>query len=241
MRLPTEHVRHRAAPRITANELALYMVAGETGKLGIIKRAREAKTAATARYDKVREDIRTYLCDLGRTSRTLAVLQNKYAAMADDPSLTTWAREDARLSVDVLASLARMENQIKGGTFAFAPAKQVPLVMNGVTVSVFLNLLMTRERAGRTEIGGVLFRLTKADEETDAAALKRRAIGSYAATLALMQVQASHAALGYPHNQLCASFDIQCEDAHWAPRNYVIKAKEMENACRFIAAMWNEA
>ena len=217
------------------------MVAGETGKLGIIKRAREPKTAATARYDKVREDIRTYFCDMGRTSRTLATLQNKYAAMANDPSLSAWTREDARLSVDVLESLGRMENQVKGGTFSLAPAKQKSFIVNGVTVSVFLNLLMTRERAGRTEIGGVLFRLTKADEETEAAAAKRRAIGSYASTLALMQTQAHHAKSGYPHNQLCASFDIQCEDVHWAPRNYATKAKEMENACRFIAAMWNVA
>lgn len=217
------------------------MVAGDTGRIGIIRRAREAKTSATARYDKVREDIRAYFCDMGRTSRTLATLQNKYAAMANDPSLASWAREDARLSVDVLASLGRMENQVRGGGFALAPAKQQPLLINGVTVSVFLNLLMTREKAGRTEIGGVLFRLTKTDDETEAATAKRRMMGGYAATLALMQVHASHTALGYPNNQLCASFDIQCEDVHWAPKNYAAKAREMENACRFIAAMWDDA
>lgn len=140
-----------------------------------------------------------------------------------------------------LASLGRMENQVRGGQFAPAPTKQVPLVINGVTVSVYLNLLMTREKAGRTEVGSVIFRLSKADDETEAATAKRRMIGGYAATLALMQVQAHHADLGFPHNQLCASFDIQCEDVHWAPKNYAQKAKEMENACRFIAAMWDDA
>lgn len=217
------------------------MVAGETGKIGIIRRARDAKAAATTRYDKVREDIRTYLCDQGRTRRTLAALQNKYAAMADDPTLSTWAREDARLSVDVLASLARMENRIAGSRFLPAPAKQVPLVLNGVTVSIYLNVLMARDRAGLKEIGGVLFRLTKADEETDAAAAKRREIGGFAATLALMQTQARHTGDGQPHHQLAASFDIQCEDIHFAPRSYATKARELENACRFIAAMWDDA
>ena len=217
------------------------MVAGETGRIGIIRRSREAKPAITARYDKVREDIRAYLCDRSRTGRTLVTLRNKYEAMAENPALGNWAREDARLSVDILASLARMENKIGGSAFLPTPAKQVPLVMSGVTVSVYLNALMTRERAGVTEVGGVLFRLTKADEETENAAAKRREIGSYAATLAWMQIQARHTDAGQPHHQLCASFDIQCEDVHLAPRSYVTKAKELENGCRFIAAMWSDA
>jgi len=217
------------------------MVAGETGKIGIIRRSRDARTAATARYEKVRDDIRTYLCDHSRTGRSLAALQNKYAAMADDLTLSAWTREDARLSVDVLASLARMENKIGGARFLPAPNKQVPLIMNGVTVSIYLNVMMARERNGLTEIGGVVFRLTKADEETDAAALKRREIGAYAATLAFMQTQTRHMNEGHPHHQMSASFDIQCEDVHFAPRNYATRAKELENACRFIAAMWNTA
>lgn len=134
-----------------------------------------------------------------------------------------------------------MENRIAGGRFLPAPARQVPLILNGVTVSVYLNVLMARERNGETEIGGVLFRLTKADEETEAAAAKRREIGSYAATLALMQTQARHTRDGQPHHQLCASFDIQCQDVHRSPRNYATRAKAMEDACRFIAAMWDDA
>jgi len=217
------------------------MVAGETGKVGIIRRSREAKAATTTRYSKVREDIIAYLCDLSRTSRTLAALQNKYAAMADDPSLSNWAREDARLSVDVLASLARMENKLAGERFVPAPQRQVPLILNGVAVSVSLNVLAVRERAGVAEVGGVLFRMTKADEETEAAASKRKEIGAYSATLAMMQTQARALGDHKPHHQLCASFDIQCEDVHVAPRTYVTRAKDLENACRFIAAMWNDA
>ena len=217
------------------------MVAGDTGRIGIIRRARDAKVATVTRYDRVRGDIRAYLCDLGRTGRTLAALQNKYEALADDQNASVWLREDARLSMDVLASLARMENKIAGGRFIPAPEKQTPLIISGVIVSVYLNVLALRDRAGETEIGGVLFRLTKADDETDSAAAKRRDIGSYAATLALMQTQSKHASQGRPHHQLCASFDIQCEDVHHAPRSYITKAKEIENACRFIASMWDDA
>jgi len=217
------------------------MVAGMTGRIGIIRRARDAEPATTTRYAKVREDIRNYLCDRGRTQRHLAALHNKYAARADDAALSNWAREDARLSVDVLASLARMENQIGGNSFIPAPSRQAPLTLQGVTVSVNLNVLMTRERSGKSEVGGVLFRMTKADTETETATAKRKEIGGFAATLALMQIQNGLAGERLPHHQLCASFDVQCEDVHVAPRNYAAKTKELENGCRFIAAMWGSA
>ena len=240
-RIPSPHVRHRASPRISANDLARYMVAGETGKIGIIKRSRDSSAATVVRYAKVREDIRGYLCDLGRTRATLDALRNKYLAIAESPSLGNWEREDARLSVDVLNSLARMENQISGGRFIASPAKQAPLVLNDVAVSIYLNVMSVRDRAGVEEVGGVIFRLTKADEETEGAAAKRREIGAYAATLAFMQTQAKPLAGMQPHHQLCASFDIQCEEVHRSPRNYATRAKELENACRFIASMWETA
>ncbi len=75
-----------------------------------------------------------------------------------------------------------------------------------------------------------------ADAETEAAGVKRKEIGGFAATLALMQVQNGLAGDRLPHHQLCASFDIQCKDVHTAPRNYATKVKELENGCRFIAA-----
>lgn len=217
------------------------MVAGETGKLGIIQRSRDAKSAATARYSEVRDAIKGYLCDLGRTDRTLAIMQNSFAQKASDTSLSNWSREDARLSVDVLSAFAGMENKFSGARFIPAPERQAKLMLSGVSVSVYLNLLRERDRAGKVEVGGVLFRLSKADEETDGAAAKRHEMGGYAATLAYMQTQALMSGERHPHHQLCASFDIQCGDVHLAPRTYIAKARALEDACRFIAAMWNQA
>lgn len=217
------------------------MVAGHTGKIGIIKNARDAPTAVVTRYAKIRDDIRTYLCSPGRSRSDLDGLRNKYAEMADNPGLTEWSRQDARLSVDVLNSLARMGNVIAGGRFVAPPAKQPPLAISGVSVSISLNVMQVRQRAGKDEVGGVLFRLTKADDETEGAAAKRRDIGSYAATLAFMQAQANPLDGTQTHHQLCASFDIQCEEVHQAPRNYATRAKDIENACRFIEAMWEKA
>ena len=217
------------------------MVAGETGKLGIIRRARDSEAAVRARYSDVRDEIRAYLCNPARTRRTLDDIRVRFEARAEDPALGNWARENARLSMDVLNSLARMENKIAGGRFVPAPKNQKPLMLSGVIVSVYLDVMMVRERNGQDEIGGVLFRMTKADEETEAAAAKRRDMGGFAATLAFMQVQKNQSGERVPHHQLCASFDIQCEEVHYAPRTYVSKAKALEDACRFIAALWETA
>ena len=217
------------------------MVAGETGKIGIIVRSRDAKAAAAARYSDVRDAIKGYLCNPARTSRTLAEIGLTFEQKAADTSLGNWAREDARLSVDVLKALARMENKLAGMRFVPAPDRQAKLILAGVAVSVQLNVLTERDRAGKLEVGGVLFRLTKADDETESAAAKRHEMGAYAATLAYMQVQAGIAGNRQPHHQLCASLDIQAGDVHTAPRTYATKAKALEDACRFIAAMWDTA
>ena len=231
----------RENPRISANELARFMVAGDTGRIGIIRNARDYTTPSRIRYSGVRQEIKDYLCDMGRSDRSLNAMRLRFEQKAADPALGTWDREDARLSVDVLKALARMNNQISGARFAAAPSRQAPLIMAGVTVNIQLEVLMTRTKGATEEIGGVLFRMTKADDETDAAATKRRDMGAYAATLALLQTQTHLAGSAQPHHQLCASFDIQCEEVHYAPRAYTARSRNLENACRFIAAMWETA
>jgi hypothetical protein len=110
-----------------------------------------------------------------------------------------------------------------------------------VEVSVAADLLVVRPgKNGEEQIGGALFRFTKADDETDAAAAKRKEIGAYAATLVYMHVQANLAGNHKPHHSLCMSIDVQCKDVHVAPRSFAQKAQNLENACRFIHAMWGK-
>lgn len=107
------------------------MVAGDTGRMGIIRNARDYTTPSRIRYSAVRQEIRAYLCDMGRGERTLNAMRARFDQKAADPALGTWDREDARLSVDVLDALARMNNQISGARFVAAPPRQAPLVMAG--------------------------------------------------------------------------------------------------------------
>jgi hypothetical protein len=216
------------------------MVAGPTGQVGIIRRARESGSAQRIRYSVVRQELRAYLLDLGRSSAKLAAIHNRMAQRSENPALSNWEREDARLSLDVLNAFAGMENKIAGARFESPPRNQPLLPVGGVDVSVQVDAMMVRSRGDKDEIGGVLFRMTKADDG-DGAQAKRHEMGQYAATLAFMQVQTNLARGLTPHHQLCASFDIQAGEVHYAPRTYMQRSQSLENACWFIAALWNDA
>ena len=217
------------------------MVSSETGKLGIISRAKESVTAPRLRYREVRAPLRAYLSDINRPKPVIHAARQMLQQRADDASQKPFAREDAKLSIDALDALLRMDNQLSGFDFTQAPTSQKKLVLAGVDVSVNVDLLTHRTKGGEEQVGGALFRFTKADEETEAAAAKRREIGAYAATLVQMQIRTHLAGNRKPTHSLCMSIDVQAEEVHIAPRNYAQKAQNLENACRFIAAMWGTA
>ena len=218
------------------------MVSSDTAKIGIIKRARESTTPVRTRYRDLRDALKTALCDPVNERRILAAAKTKLEQKSDDPALTNFVRDDASKSLDALECYSDMRNQLAGFDYLAAPKKQPVLNINGVAVSVNCDLLIHREYRGTQEIGGVLFRFTKPDEaETPSAASKRREMGAYAATLVHMHLTTNLAGNRTPAYQLCWSADIQGTEVHHAPKTYAMKTRNIENACRFIAAMWDNA
>jgi hypothetical protein len=236
---PNLHNRIRNDPRISANDLARYMVSTETGKIGIITRSKEPSTAPVIRYNDLRSGLKAALCDPAAERKILGSLKTSLEQKSDDMSLSAFARDDAQKSLDALECLPLMRNELSGFDYKPAPSKQNNLFISGVNVSVNCDLLIHREYRGSEEIGAVLFRFTKPDEEeSDSANSKRKEMGSYAATLVHMQVAANMASNRIPSYKLCWSVDMQHRERHVAPKNYRQKAMNIENACRFIAAMW---
>ncbi|KAB2910260.1 MAG: hypothetical protein F9K29_25215 [Hyphomicrobiaceae bacterium] len=235
-----DHTRIRTEPRISANDLARYMVATDTGKIGIIRRAKEAPAAVVLRYKDARSGLREALRDAVNEKRILAATRDKLEQKARDGSVRPFLRDDAEKSIEVLDAFAGMRNQLAGFDYVAAPKQQPELTLAGVAVSVYCDLLIHRTHKEEEQIGGLLFRLTKAeDDESDRAAEKRRDMGAYAATLVHMHVATNLSGNRKPHHTLCWSVDVQHQELHQAPRTYVSRAQNLENACRFIAAMWN--
>ncbi len=240
-RTPVQHVRTRPTPRISANDLARYMVATETGKMGIIRASRDSVTAPRTRYSVARDATKAFLIDPNRDAAPIDAALEELERRAADPAETSFRRSDAACSVEALNSLLTMGNQLNGYNYSAAPRRQAKLNISGVEVSVYVDLLLHRSARGQEQVGGALFRFTQADDESDGAQSKRRNMGAYAATLVHMHIAQNLAGNRLPHHALCMSVDVQFREAHIAPRDFAQRTQNLENACRFIAAMWNTA
>jgi len=233
------HYREQKTPKISANELARFMVATDLGRERIIRNARWQGTVRVVRYRNARGAISKFLADRGRSWRILTDARAQFEAVLNDPSATTFKQEDARASIVALDTFQRRWNQLGLGGLNFETASKFdPLDMEGVQVGVSLDTVVRIPNPSR--VGGVLLRMSRGgDGETEGAANKRREIGRTAAVLVFLCVSSNLGRLGAPSHEHCFSIDVQHGEAHPAPRNHLAIAENMQAACRTIAAVWD--
>jgi hypothetical protein len=174
--------------------------------------------------------------------RIIAAARGALEQKADDASSSPYVRDDAEKSTDALDAYLEMRNQLAGYDYQPAPKSQRALNISGVEVSVYCDLLIHRTHKEEDQIGGLLFRLTvPEDDETERAAEKRREMGLYVATLVHMHVAEHLAGNRTPHYPLCWSVDVQNKQVYAAPKNVLARTTSLQNACRFIRALWDDA
>lgn len=221
------------------NDLALFMVSSDTARIGIIRRAKNPSTPPIIRYRDVRPVVTAYLADPLRDVNHLVVAEATFEQRSADPAESSLRQDDARQSIEVLHAIQKMRNSL--GTFDFQPAppEQPKLALAGVEISVRADLLVHGVgRGGAQQIGGAVLRLTQDDAGTDPAKERRREMGLYVATLVGRHVSDHFAADRAVANRLCMSIDVQHGEVFPAPNANTRRMTDLENACRFIAAMW---
>jgi len=217
------------------------MISSETARIGILKRAKEVSTAIVVRYSDVRNVLRNAVAAPDRAPEIIETARNMFQQRAADTALSAFIRDDANGSLDVLDSFESVRSQLDGLECVPAPSNQELLNISGVAVSVNCDILIHRARRDQSEIGGALFRLTKPEEEPSERSLqRRREMAGYAASLVLMHISEHHAANMRPNGALCLSIDVQSGETHDAARAFTRRRQNIENACRFISAMWSE-
>jgi hypothetical protein len=144
----SSHTKYHDDPRISANELARFIVSGPTGQVGIIKRAKEKRTAVAVRYTDARDAIAASMCNPVKGKQIAASAFFSFEQKAADPSLKPWTREDASKSLDVMEAFGKMANTFAGFDFKPAPVKQPFLKLGGVSVSVNCDVLIHRTVKG---------------------------------------------------------------------------------------------
>jgi hypothetical protein len=229
----------RQAPRISANELALFMVSSDTARVSIVSRSKNPTAPLAVRYRDVRAPLCTYLADPNRRVNPLQTAETMFRQRAEDNTQSVLRQDDARQSIQVIQAIQRMANRLAPYDFTLAPARQPKLILSGVEVSVRADLLLRASVRGSDQVGAALFRLTQDDAGTDSAVAKRKDMGLYVATLARMHVGQNLAGNNTPANRLCMSIDVQHGEIFAAPDASTRRTNDLTNACRFIAALWD--
>jgi hypothetical protein len=229
-------VRH--APRISVNDLALFMVSSDTARIGIIRRAKHPQIPPIIRYRDVRPPLCHYLSDRLRSVNPLVTAEAMFIHRSQDSSESALRQDDARHSIEVLRAIQAMANQLAGFDFHAAPQNQPTLNMVSVEISVRADLLVHGTVRNREQIGAAILRMTQDDADTDAARSRRQDMGFYVATLARLHLEINIESTRELANRLCLSIDVQHGEAFACPNASTRRRNDLENACRFIAAMW---
>lgn len=226
-------------PRISANELAQYMISSETTKMAIIRRNMNPQPFVTSRYSTVRRVVRSFLTDPLRDVNPLNAAEQKFQQQAADPSQSTLMQDDARQSIEVLHSLQAMGNKLGAIKFSEAPQSQPKLTISGVEVSVRADLYAHKTVRGKGKIGGAILRLIQDDSETPAAIQKRKDMGLYTAALMRMHLDQNLQTNDVISNDLCMSIDIRHGEVFAARSSNTRRINDITNACIVIASLWN--
>lgn len=230
--------RVSSGPRITANDLALFMVSSETARLGIIRRAKFPQVPPIIRYRDVRPVVCAYLSDDTRNVNPLVVAEQMFEQRLNDTSESALRQDDARASIGVIQAVQGMRNALASYTFRNAATTQPKLGLSGVDISVRADLTATSPIRGQEHAGAAILRLTQDDAATDAARSRRREMGLYVATLIRMHVDQNMPTRLPISNRLCISIDIQHGEIFQAPDSNTRRTNDLTSACRIIAAVW---
>ena len=95
----------RKHPRISVNDLALYMVSSETARMTIIRRAKERPTYIATRYKDARNTICSFLADPIRNLSHLVTAEQMLDQRSKDASESCLRQDDARQSIKVLHAI----------------------------------------------------------------------------------------------------------------------------------------
>jgi hypothetical protein len=224
----------KADAQISANDLALYLVSSDVGKLGIIRRNKYPSKHIVSPYQDGKKWIVRFLSNDARDRTILASGIEHFEHLAQDTSTIPSKREDAKRTITALNAILTGYNALELGKLTFKSAPRLnPLMIKGVRVSTNLDLLTSVMNKGVEQQGGAILRLTQADESD-----KRDEMGGYTATPVLMQIEDKKPGVGEPLARICLAIDVQNKAKYEARAGASRRRANIEAACTMIKSIW---
>ncbi len=214
------------------------MVSSTTAQIGIVRRAKHPQTPPIIRYKDARPAIVAHLTDPTRKLNPLILAEDMFQQRVADLAESSLGQDDAKKSIEVLHAVQGMKNQLAPFQFVPAPARQGKLVLSGVEVSVYADMLVHGSAKGVDQIGAAVLRMTQDDATSPAAIEKRKQMGLYVATMVRLHVDQNIPTSRTPVNGLCMSVDIQHGEVFVAPNSNARRIADLTAACQMVAALW---
>lgn len=215
------------------------MVSSETTKLAIIRRNRYPSKPPIIPYQDAKGWLVRAWTDPQNKRRILEDAIEHFEYVADDDSVKPLKRNDARLSIDAIRAFrdSLIDFQSNRLTFVPAPRNLSPLVLEGVHVKANFDLISHATIKNKDYEGGIIFRLTKAEEDSILAKHRREEMGHYAATIAFMQVADKTPTGREARNDITYAIDVRCGQA-FSARGGTRRMSNLKAACRMISSIW---
>lgn len=232
----------RALPRLSASQLADYLVAPTPiGQLGIL---RQAKNPGPARpliiqYQLAKRAIAECLRNRAQLNQIVARTVTELEARRDNGTNGPLIRDDAQRCIDVIQAFQLAQNQMDLWQHQYSePAPRSPsLNIRGVEVSVFPDVVASIQQRGVDRVGQVFIRCT-IGQTTDVAENRRAEANGHLATIAHMHTMQYMAHLGTPHAPTSIVVDVPRHALVRGSANYARRVANIETACQMIAAIW---
>ena len=226
---------YKAAPQVSANQIAEYLLATSTGRKRVIQSARFPKRSVVAQYGKAREGLVNFLGDGSRSLKHLADASDYLTKRRERDGASDWLVRDSNQSLEAIAAFQRAYNRIGVHRFACrSVTSRLPLLDEWATkVSVDLDVTIHVPTEGSGErIGGAILLFSRGEASTN----RRIEQSKTVASLVMAFCQRFLSEQGVPDKKLCLAVDVFGGVSH-GPQG-VRKMDHIRDACEEIAQRW---
>jgi hypothetical protein len=234
--------KQRVSPRLSASQLADYLVAPTPiGQLGILRQAKNPGPSKPMiiQYQLARRAISECLRNRSQINQIVAKHVTEWEARHANGSNGPLVRDDALRCISVLQSFQQAQNQMDLWQHDYQEPTNPSPSMNikGVEISVFPDVVASIQHKGEGRVGQVFIRCAIA-KEGDIHENRRSTANGHLATIAHMHTMQYLAHLGLPHAPTSMVIDVPRQAIVKGSPNYAQRVANIEAACIMIAAIW---
>jgi hypothetical protein len=224
-------------PRMSANQLAQFVVSDAVKQETIVRDARRLLAVRVANYQPARSAMP--LCHSAGGIDPVSIIAHA-TRMSETVFSDPFDQKCNELSAAAFVKFAPIASQIDcAGERVPRPRRGFDhLLIEGVRVSVQPEIVVSFAHRGSTRFGGVIFNFSKSDQSSLENNNGKYEAGDYAAALVFLMLGVHFGPKGGPRNANCFAVDIYRERIFETPGAYKTMLKHLEAACRNIARQW---